>query len=82
MKTVSFQLEDPVHAKVVGLSRKLGKSKSQFIRQCVESATQNDTGVSLHDLMSSVCGKLKGPKDLSENRKKHLTRHLHEKNTH
>jgi predicted DNA-binding protein len=74
MKTLSLKLPDALVAKLSILAEKRGSSKSNLVREAVESflaATNGLSEVSCYALATDVWGSLDGPGDLSFN-KKHM----------
>jgi len=54
-------------------SKELGRSQSDLVRAALEAQFAAQGGQTCHDLMRDVCGSIRGPADLSSNRK-HLAR--------
>ena len=72
MKTISLKLSDSLEQNVASEAKKLGISKSQLVRNALESYLQNGgalEGPSCYDLSRDLAGSVEGPPDLSTNPK-------------
>ena len=72
MKTMSLKLSESLEQRVASESRKLGVSKSQLVRDALESYLQTGgavEGPSCYDLSRDLAGWVEGPPDLSTNPK-------------
>lgn len=72
MKTMSLKLSDSLERRVVGEANKRGVSKSQLVRDALESYLRNGDKVeapSCYDLSLDLAGAFEGPPDLSTNPK-------------
>lgn len=72
MKTISLKLSDSLEQRVASEARKRGVSKSQLVRDALESYLQNGgavEGPSCLDLSRDLAGSVEGPPDLSTNPK-------------
>ena len=72
MKTFSLKLPEALHMKLASTAKKVGRSKSELTRQAIEAFLDGQKGVrrSCLDLSRDLAGSLKGPKDLSFNKKR------------
>ncbi len=74
MTTVSLKLPEGLHKRLVALARKLGKSKSEVVREALEAFLDRSGSAargSCLDRAGELTGCLEGPKDLS-----HSPRHM------
>lgn len=75
MSTFSIKLPDSLTKKIEVASEKRGVSKSLIVREALVEYLHNSQNSpkqgSFLELASDLCGSVKGPKDLSTN-KKHL----------
>jgi hypothetical protein len=74
MKTISLKLPDSLLARLNSEAKRSRRSKSEFVRRCLENALENkaaDAIGSCFDLTADLCGIIEGPGDLSYN-KKHM----------
>ena len=72
MKTISLKLSDSLEKRVASEARKRGVSKSQLVRDSLESYLENGgalEGPSCYDLARDLAGSVEGPPDLSTNPK-------------
>jgi metal-responsive CopG/Arc/MetJ family transcriptional regulator len=72
MTTVSLKLPEPLHRKLAGTARRMGRSKSALIREALElylDGRARPARGSLYDLMRHVVGKFEGRPDLSSNKR-------------
>ena len=67
MKTVTVKLPDALANWLSEGASALGRPQSELIRDALERLRKGDDSISCHNLMSDVCGVIKGPKDLSTN---------------
>ena len=75
MSTFSLKLSDELTKKIEYTAKKKGLSKSLLVREAIVQYlhvdVENGASGSFLELASDLCGSIKGPKDLSTN-KKHL----------
>ena len=74
MKILSIKLPEPLHVKLISAARERGESKSALVREAIEALIEgnNDTPQgSCLELAKDLAGVVKGPADLSFN-KKHM----------
>ena len=74
MKTISLKLPDPLLARLNSAAKQSKRSKSEYVRHCLENALENPQARnkgSCFDMAADLCGIVEGPGDLSFN-KKHL----------
>lgn len=72
MTTVTIKFPDALARKLAQKARKLGRSKSAYVRDVVAEKLSEATSrkrVTMHDLMREVCGSIEGPGDLASNKK-------------
>ncbi|HYD88412.1 MAG TPA: ribbon-helix-helix domain-containing protein [Vitreimonas sp.] len=72
MVTLTVKLPEALAAKLQALVRRRGQRRSEIVREAIERAvedTPNSEGPSVHDLLADLKGVVKGPKDLSTNKK-------------
>jgi ribbon-helix-helix CopG family protein len=70
MKTVTVRITEPLDRWLETEARRLGRTKSEIVRQALIQHRNGEKQVSLHDRMKDVCGIFKGgPRDLSTNPK-------------
>jgi Arc/MetJ-type ribon-helix-helix transcriptional regulator len=72
VKTISLKLPETLHRRIADLARRRGRSKSEVIRDAIEAILDNARpakGPSALELAGELCGCLRGPGDLSYNRK-------------
>jgi plasmid stability protein len=75
MKTISLKLPDALLARLNSTAKRNKRSKSEFVRHCLENALDNQKSGpkgSCLDLAADLCGVIEGPGDLSYN-KKHMS---------
>lgn len=72
MKTISVKLPTPLATWLTQQARKLGRSKSGLVRQALEQQRSDPGKGTCLELMDDLCGSVRGPRDLSTNRK-HLS---------
>jgi len=72
MKTISVKLPAPLATWLTQQGRKLGRSKSDLVRQALEQQRSDPGKGTCLELMEDLCGSVRGPRDLSTNRK-HLS---------
>jgi metal-responsive CopG/Arc/MetJ family transcriptional regulator len=74
MASISLKLPDSLLARLNNAAKRERRSKSAFVRRCLENALEKQDAAhkeSCFDLVSDLCGIIEGPGDLSFN-KKHL----------
>ena len=74
MKTLSLKLSESLLAKLTSVARERGESRSALLREAIEKYITGDNHVSKGsclDLAKNLVGCVKGPVDLSFN-KKHM----------
>jgi hypothetical protein len=69
MKTLTLRIEESLDQWLTQEASRLGRTKSQIVRDALARANQGRRKLSLHDRMKGVCGSMKGPRDLSSNPK-------------
>jgi hypothetical protein len=69
MKTLTLRIQDSLDQWLTQEAHRLGRSKSEIVRETLVRANKGRKKVSLHDRMKDVCGIVKGPRDLSTNPK-------------
>ena len=72
MKTISLKLSDSLDQRVARQAKNRGVSKSQLVRDALESYLENGgkmEGPSCYDLSRDLAGSVEGPPDLSTNPK-------------
>ena len=73
MTTITLKLPEALERRLVSISRKRGRSKSQIVREALEQALTNNVSVreqpSCYDLVSDLISPCQGPRDLSTNPK-------------
>jgi hypothetical protein len=72
MKTISLKLSDSLDRRIAKQARLFGMSKSQLVRDALESYLENGgkrEGPSCHDLLRDLAGSIDAPPDLSTNPK-------------
>jgi hypothetical protein len=72
MPTVTCKLPHDLNNHLAALARRCHSTKSAVLRQALEQAIKNSKAAarsSAHSLLSHLCGALRGPHDLSTNRK-------------
>jgi hypothetical protein len=72
MKTITIRLPEPIAAEIEAESRERKLSKSDIVRERIESTDRTKRRGAL-DLISDLVGSIKGgPSDLSANKKRYL----------
>ena len=74
MKILSIKLPEPLHVKLNTAARKRGESRSALVREAIEAFIEDDDHPprgSCLELAKDLAGVVKGPVDLSSN-KKHM----------
>jgi len=72
MKTLSLKLPEPLLEKLDSAARKRGESRSALLREAIEAVIGGESHVqdgSCLDLAQDLAGCVKGPEDLSFNKK-------------
>jgi Arc/MetJ-type ribon-helix-helix transcriptional regulator len=69
MKTVTVRLPEPLAVWLSQRARELGWSKSDLVRDALERARNRRDGASRHDVLANMCGTVRGPRNLSTNRR-------------
>jgi hypothetical protein len=69
MKTLTLRIQDSLDQWLTQEAIRLGRTKSEIVREALVRASNGRRKVSLHDRMKGVCGIVKGPRDLSTNPK-------------
>jgi hypothetical protein len=69
MKTVTVKLPETLANWLSRRAKELRRPQSELVREALEDTRSGKTSPSCHDLMADVCGIVRGPKDLSVNRK-------------
>lgn len=73
MKTLTLRIEGGLNQWLVQEAKRLGRSKSEIVREALAQQRRAERPLSLHDQMKDVCGIIKGaPRDTSGNLRKHL----------
>jgi metal-responsive CopG/Arc/MetJ family transcriptional regulator len=74
MKILSIKLPEALHAKLNSAARKKGESRSALVRDAIEAFIEDEDNIpqsSCLELAKDLAGVVKGPADLSFN-KKHM----------
>ena len=72
MTTITCKVSEKLNAQLEALARRRRLSKSAILREALESKTKasaKSAAPSAYDLVKHICGSLRGPKDLSTNRR-------------
>jgi predicted transcriptional regulator len=69
MKTLTLRINDPLDRWLAEEAKRLGRTKSEIVREAIMQRRNGQKPLSLHDRMKDVCGIIKGPRDLSTNPK-------------
>lgn len=73
MKTLTLRIEDGLDRWLAEEANRLGRTKSDIVRDALAQRRTGTKTLSLHDHMKDMCGSIKGaPGDLSTNMKKYL----------
>jgi ribbon-helix-helix CopG family protein len=73
MKTLTLRIDAALDRWLTEEAKRLGRSKSEIVREAIVQQRNGKKPLSLHDKMKDVCGIIKGaPRDLSTNMKKYL----------
>ena len=72
MKSVTVRLPDSLADEIEAEARERKMSKTDIIRERLESARSSTASDQWSDLLSRVAGSMEGPADLSSNVKKYL----------
>jgi hypothetical protein len=70
MTTITCKISEKLNAHLDALARQRGVSKSAILREALENKTKSSAksrALSAYDLVKHLCGRLRGPKDLSTN---------------
>lgn len=73
MRSLSFKLPEGLDSRLEATAKKAGKSKSEVLRQALEAFLKQPRRApagSCLDLAGDLAGCLKGPDDLSSNKKR------------
>ncbi len=73
MKTLSLKLPESLFAKLTSTARERGESRSALVREAIETFIGGDNHISKGsclDLSKDLVGCVKGPADLSFNKKR------------
>ena len=73
MKTLSLKLPESLLEKLDAAARKRGENRSTFLREAIETFLTDEFGVkggTCLELSRDLAGSLKGPQDLSYNKKR------------
>ncbi|HEU0009631.1 MAG TPA: ribbon-helix-helix protein, CopG family [Verrucomicrobiae bacterium] len=77
---MSFKISKPLDEWLETEARKLGRSKSDLVRETLERRRDGDGGRSVHDVMKHVCGVIKGgPRDVATRQRRHMKGFGHER---
>jgi hypothetical protein len=74
MKILTIKLSEPLHAKLISAARERGESRSALVREAIDAFIEGDDQPphgSCLELAKDLVGSVKGPVDLSFN-KKHM----------
>lgn len=72
MKTLSLKVPDALHSRLKAAAKRRSTNKSSLVREALEAYLGNEQRAgSFLDLTKDLLGTLKGPSDLSSN-KKHM----------
>ena len=72
MKTISLKVPEAMDARLTAIAKQTGKTKSEVAREALELFFQNGhqkRAVSAYDLSQDLAGSVRGPGDLSSNKK-------------
>jgi predicted transcriptional regulator len=69
MKTLTLRIQEPLDRWLDEEAKRLGRTKSEIVREAIMQRRNGRKPLSLHDRMKDVCGIIKGPRDLSTNSK-------------
>ena len=69
MKTLTLRIDAALDRWLADEAKRLGRSKSEIVREAIVHRRNGKKPLSLHDKMKDVCGIIKGPRDLSTNPK-------------
>jgi ribbon-helix-helix CopG family protein len=75
MTTITCKISEKLNAHLEALARRSRTSKSAILREALENKARGSArsaAPAAYDLVKHLCGSLRGPKDLSTNRK-HMT---------
>jgi hypothetical protein len=73
MKTLTLRVDGQLDRWLTEESKRLGKRKSDIIREALAHRRNGRKALSVHDRMGDVCGVITdAPRDLSTNLKKYL----------
>jgi predicted DNA-binding protein len=65
MKTLTLRIQDSLDLWLTQEANRLGRTKSEIVREALVRASKGRKQLSLHHRMKEVCGMVKGPQDLS-----------------
>ena len=72
MKTISLKVDDTLDTWLTEEAEKLGRTRSDIVRDALEQRRNGGGPATVHDLMKDYCGIIKGgPRDYATN-KKHM----------
>jgi len=70
MKTLTLKIDDSLDHWLSGEAKRLGRTKSEIVREALLEQRNGEKPLSLHDRMKDICGIIKGePRDLAANPK-------------
>ena len=72
MTTITCKIPEKLNAELEAMARRRRLSKSAILREALESKTKasaRSAKLTAYDLVKHLCGRLRGPKDLSTNPK-------------
>jgi predicted transcriptional regulator len=68
MKTLTVKIDDSLDHWLGNEAKRLGRTKSEIVREALLEQQNGEKPLSLHDRMKDVCGIIKrGPRDLATN---------------
>jgi len=73
VKTLTLRIDGPLAQWLAEEAKRLGRTKSDIVREALIRQRNGERPLSLHDRMKDVCGIIKSaPRDVSNNLKKYL----------
>lgn len=73
VKTLTLRIDPALDRWLTDEAKRLGRTKSQLVREALVSQKNGDKAATVHDRMKDVCGIIKAaPRDVSVNTRKYL----------
>ncbi|HZR20435.1 MAG TPA: ribbon-helix-helix protein, CopG family [Verrucomicrobiae bacterium] len=73
MKTLTLRVDPALDRWLSHQARRLGRTKSDLVRDALLQSRNGKKQLSVHDLMNGVCGSIKrAPRDISTNLRRYL----------